>query len=269
MIVNAGNILPFYSRLSDQWRARTGDYSFGMIAKRRTILPFQVPYIGNETGWAMTLVYIAGLSDSGTEDDYGDSFIDTHCLADNSRQWITFRGLDTGLDARCGFCYIRLQSDSGTTFFSEVIRVVEDEYFVDNDIYSLNWDNSKDIDPLLYSKGYQQRFYFTGKWGFPDVVREQELSINGNGVERLTSSLTKNRPVIETPYIIDPMHYPLRLLRDHDRVILKNEGTLEQTMCLEPEAEFENGEVYATGAITFIDASLSRGCAEDLQVNAC
>jgi len=114
MIVNPGNILPFYDNINEQWQYRYG-HGWGIPASVETLIPFQV-YVDNitVTDEEFWLVNVA----SGQMIPIPLSQTEKYCR--QNRVWRTWTGLRFINGLECGLWYVLYKNSVGT-YYSEVM----------------------------------------------------------------------------------------------------------------------------------------------------
>lgn len=122
MTINPGIILPFYDRITDQFRHKWG-HQWGLIADVNKLLPFQIQMTGSlaTSTYTFQLVKADG-SEVVPWDALGNGMKAYNRVGGSeTAQWLQWDGtVSTGVTLSCGLWYIRL--DTGrAVYFSEVM----------------------------------------------------------------------------------------------------------------------------------------------------
>ena len=187
--INPGNLLKFNLHAVFQRHKQTGQdrHPFGLKCPVATLLPFQL--FVDSTASAVTWKLVSPSDDTGatfTAMTAGDLTIENK---DGGGSWITWLGTtDLTTAPTCGFWEIWVEVD-GTTYYSEVIHAVDES---EGDLtWRFRFGHSTDKANVLYQSGYQQ-YYFQTKWAWdrPQVDRDLEVNVDGNGNETTRFSRT-------------------------------------------------------------------------------
>jgi hypothetical protein len=268
MIVNEGNILPFYTRKSDQWVNKYGHNRFGILAQRTKLIPFQVYTNGIPTTFSFE---IYDTSDTLAH-TISVSKIDEHCQ-DTTRKWFTYNSTTLSTTLDCGWYYIKATFD-GTSYYSEVLHVVEDSQLQGvDDMWKFKATHSADIGTLLYSEGYVQWAWLECLFDYPEILRDTETQINGSGNEILLSSVTTERGKFQSPRFIDHWRYIFKRFEDHDTLTLRYDGAQAIEYDLDEylfEPLEDADQLFTKGEISYKAKRYAfNGCSETLSVVDC
>ena len=114
MIINPGNILPFYNNINEQWQYRYG-HGWGIPASVDTLIPFQLfEDRGTPTTENFFLVNVA----SGQMVPIPLSQFEQHCTS--GKKYYTWTGLRFINGLECGLWYVLYKNNFGT-YYSEVL----------------------------------------------------------------------------------------------------------------------------------------------------
>lgn len=137
-----------------------------------------------------------------------------------------------------------------------------------NPAWRLLMTNTNDKGNVLYQEGYTQHLYISPIWDVPEVNREVQTEVNGNGDITRRFTRTVERQKFEFPDMPDYVLGFLAKVGDLDSVILE-EAETGRTITMENVA-FESrrqGALLNIGIITF-DAEIESfsGCQEDFEL---
>jgi len=135
----------------------------------------------------------------------------------------------------------------------------------ENPTWKLKATNTTDKGPVLYQTGYTQWLYLLPVWAIPQVERNTEIEVNGDGNEVRRFTRTVERKRFEFADMPDYVLGFLSKIGDHDSVILEEVETGDSITL--SNATFESrvqGPSLNIGVLTF-DAEIEAfsGCQED------
>ena len=129
--------------------------------------------------------------------------------------------------------------------------VLEDRsVFSGKDRYILTLSNTSDYNDILYSLAWAQTAFVQCFFDFPEIERQQDIFINGEGEQVIESATTRERVRVVLPRIPDQWRLPLAALNDLDGVTLTSLSTGEVYALQEIDTGFEpSSDGYHTNAI--------------------
>lgn len=190
---NPGNLLKFTKGTAWQRHRQPGQdrHAFGLKCPKDKILPFQLYFTDGAGAITWRLV-------SATDPSYsvamtvGDLAVDTESGGDFWITWLGTTALTTSID--CGYYWIEV-TVSGVAYSSEVIYAY-DPATEPTPIWRFKFTNTTDKGTVLYQVGsggaaYVQYLYVT-KWAWdrPEVERDLNILVDGNGKEIIRGSRT-------------------------------------------------------------------------------
>lgn len=267
MITNAGNLVTFFDRKTDQWRYRYGHSNWGILAHEDDLLPFQIYSDVTVSSWSFK---VYDLSDTEIHTIPIGNF-EEHCDDTSDRKWWTYLGNGIGTTLDCGFYYVKADFD-GAEQFSEVFHVVGDTRLAESQVHRLQAWNTLDRGTVLYSEGYKQHVFLDCYFQHPEIERDEVNLNNGLGGITLASAITKERTRIDSPYFHDNWLYAMTRIEDVDNLILKRMETMEEFSMNEFEfdSRVDSGGLFSVGLLSFRSQLFARtGCDEDFAVTAC
>jgi hypothetical protein len=139
------------------------------------------------------------------------------------------------------------------------------------DRFRLFWSNANDMQdiPALYATGYTQTAILDGHMDFSELVRDQEVELDGRGLERRISSTTKERYKLVVPYLIDAQAYALAMVNDHGSISLQHMMTGEFYTLSEVQFSAEpmaDGH-FLLGTFSFLAHKALNACEPGLDVS--
>ena len=139
---------------------------------------------------------------------------------------------------------------------------------LERNVWRLAMTNTTDKANVLYQEGYTQHLYISPIWDTPEVRREVQTDVNGNGDTVRTFSRTIEQQKFEFPDMPDYVLGFLSKVGDLSSVILE-EAETGRTVTME-NVTFESkrqGALLNIGIITF-DAEIESysGCQEDFEL---
>jgi len=151
-------------------------------------------------------------------------------------------------------------------------KMNENNFYAQKDRYEIRFSHTKDIDPVLYpGPGYVQKMYMDACFDYPGIQRSQQVIINGEGTEVVTSAITKELRRFEVPQLIDPWLYAFSIIGDHDTVILKAITTGEEMTVNEYKFSPRDGSdgYHSVGQIEFLGDKFVNQCPENVGAINC
>jgi hypothetical protein len=208
--INASSILPFYTNQNQQYSKYYWNAGYLIPAQRRTLIPFQIKVIGTVT--AVTEFKLLPIT--GNAITLNNNLITL--TAENGITYVTFNGGDTGADHPCGNYTVKVQLDTNTNLYSDLIRL----YNFTNDVDSERWwrlsykPSFTVLHNMRFGDVFTPHLYLEGWVDYPEIEREELIDVDQTGQQVLSSAYTKERQVLVTQALPNQLRYPLSLLRE-------------------------------------------------------
>ena len=173
---------------------------------------------------------------------------------------ITYLGGGLSGPTTSGFYTLALTVDGQKCYFEE------QELKTDMSCMSrIAFSHKCNMKNIFYDKGYVQSFFFEGFPDSPTIEREETAKLNGRGeVQIKAGSTIKQYCNIFAPCLIDPLLYPLSLIRHHSNVIYyPDQSGISYPNIKEFDITFtpQNDNCYHNGNIRFlVDSFQNEGC---------
>lgn len=260
---NPGNLLKFNLHAVFQRHKQAGQdrHPFGLRCPSDTLIPFQL-FVSAGAGsvtWKLVNPLDSGdfinmdAADLTVENKSGGGF------------WVTWYGVGSlTTPVECGYWEVWLIVD-GTTYVSEVLHVfdIAEEPLP---LWRLRMSHATDKANVLYQNVYQQLF-FPKRWAWdrPEVDRDVEITVDGNGNETIRYSRSVARFRLEVSDLPDYTIPFFAKIGDLDDVSF--EDTVEGYSVVMSNTTFESrnqGKGLNIGVFTF-DAEVEsfNGCQEN------
>ena len=214
---NPGNLLKFNTDAAWQRHNQPGQdrTAFGLRCPKATGLSFQL-FFASGAG-VVTWELINPIDPTGGINfpmDAGDLIITNK---DGGGFWVTytsFAPLTNAVD--CGFYEVWLTVD-GTLYKSETLHFTED---TTDPVYRIRFTNSTDKDNVLYTTFSYHQFLYPVKWAWdrPEVERDLNITVDGNGKSIIRSSRTVDKFRLEVADLPDYVILFLAKVGDLDTV---------------------------------------------------
>ena len=202
------------------------------------------------------------------------SYEATETLASESHQYRIIATTDCGLiftvtytvswEAGDGCGTLAIAQDSSSTNQSDILSTAP--------VWRLNFGNTKDKSNVLYQNGYEQYLYLPMLvWDVPEVNRETDIRVNGNGEEIRRFTRTVERRGFEVADLPDYVLGFLTKAGDLDTIVLEDAKLIDALVQVEIAIEnltFESpsrqGTALNVGRFYFdVEAEAFQGCQEN------
>jgi len=204
-IVNPGNALPFYLCREHQLCFRPGCREFDWaipINQTGGFISFQIPL----TAATVPLAFSGEIYNADTNTVVGGipaaSLMYSRTFQGSN--WITFFPDYSIPGMPCGNYYIKLNSGTGTFYYSEVFRIV-DMFNDKRRIFKLSFTSTADESGgILWNGGYEQELWLMGAvLDTPEVNEVVETATDGDGFEVKVFKSVHRREVLRFPFMPD------------------------------------------------------------------
>lgn len=209
--------------------------------------------------------YLLGWSTISTNETYEITLVEANETADIRIQVVTVCGLIMTRTYRATWT----SGDAcNTLVLTEQTPANNTANVGNNPSWRLTFSNSSDKGNVLYSGRYEQRLYIDPVWDAPEVSRQIETEVNGNGNEVRRFTRTVERKRFEFADLPDYAIGFLSKCGDLDSVALQEIETLDETTLSNVLFDSRRqGPALNIGVITFeSETEAFSGCQEDFEL---
>lgn len=226
-VLNPGHSLPFYSSVRYQSCFQSG---CEMANRPIPVQTGQWPAFSIEvaTGGTLNDISVQLVSESGTVSPLAiANYFTYEETTDGLKAWLNFNGTDGFIfKLPCESHWFVVNDFVGNEYVSE--RWIVQDFGTDKRSFRLSWTNSKDIDGILYQKGYTQSIWFEcSVFDFPEIIENNETETDSDAVEEVVFQSVQTRAQLKIPYIPDFWQGVLQRIRKHDTIQLTKLETME------------------------------------------